>query len=70
MLDILEREHLTARAGELGTRLLAGLRELKARFPHILTVRGTGLMLGRVLGDPQTRQSLSRGWPPTRRGGL
>ncbi len=57
VLDILEREQLTARAGELGARLRAGLRELKARFPHILTVRGTGLMLGLVLGDPQTGQS-------------
>lgn len=57
VLDILEREHLTARATELGARLLTGLRELQARFPHILTVRGTGLMLGLVLGDPQTGRS-------------
>ena len=57
VLDILEREHLTARANDLGTRLLTGLRELQTRFPHILTVRGTGLMLGLVLGDPQTGES-------------
>jgi len=57
VLDILEREQLTARANELGARLLAGLRDLQTRFLEVLTVRGTGLMLGLVLGDPQTQQS-------------
>lgn len=57
VLDILERENLTTRANELGARLLAGLHELQTRFPQIVTVRSTGLMLGLVLGDPQTGQS-------------
>ena len=57
VLDILEREQLTARANELGARLLVGLRDLQTRFPEVLTVRGTGLMLGLGLGDPQTGQS-------------
>ncbi len=59
VLDILEREQLTARANELGTLLLSGLRELQQRFPEFLTVRGTGLLLGVVLGDPRTGRSFA-----------
>ena len=57
VLDVLEREGLVDRSRELGTRLLEELHELKARHPQILEVRGRGLMLGVILGDPATRQS-------------
>ncbi|HEY1600210.1 MAG TPA: aspartate aminotransferase family protein [Pirellulales bacterium] len=42
-LDIIEREGLVQRAGELGQRLLAGLKTL-ASHPHVGDVRGLGLM--------------------------
>ncbi|WP_414657827.1 aspartate aminotransferase family protein [Deinococcus sp. VB343] len=57
VLDIVEREGLVQAAQERGTQLLQGLRELQAQFPQMLTVRGTGLLLGVVLGDPVTGQS-------------
>ncbi|SEJ53731.1 Adenosylmethionine-8-amino-7-oxononanoate aminotransferase [Deinococcus reticulitermitis] len=54
VLDIVEGEGLVQAARERGTQLLEGLQELQSQFPHLLTVRGTGLMLGAVLGDPET----------------
>ncbi len=57
VLGVLEQEDLLRRSRELGTRLLGGLRELQTRHPVMLEVRGRGLMLGVVLGDPQTGQS-------------
>lgn len=54
VLDIVEREALTRAARERGAQLLAGLRALQPEFPEMLTVRGTGLLLGVVLGDPRT----------------
>ncbi len=57
VLDVLEREGLVERSRELGTRLLEGLRELQTRHPKMLEVRGRGLMLGLVLGDPETGES-------------
>jgi adenosylmethionine-8-amino-7-oxononanoate aminotransferase len=59
VLDVLEDERLVERSRELGARLLAGLRELKARHPQMLEVRGRGLMLGVVLGDPETGESFA-----------
>ena len=57
VLDIVEGENLVAAAHERGAQLLAGLEALKARHPQVLAVRGTGLLLGVVLGDPATGQS-------------
>ncbi|WP_407539105.1 aminotransferase class III-fold pyridoxal phosphate-dependent enzyme [Deinococcus radiomollis] len=57
VLDVLEDEGLVDRSRELGTRLLAGLQDLKTRHPQTLEVRGRGLMLGMVLGDPETGES-------------
>ena len=54
VLDIVEREHLPDLARERGSQLLAGLEALQTRFPQLLRVRGTGLLLGAVLGDPDT----------------
>ena len=59
VLDVLEREELVQRSRELGTNLLTGLRELKTRHSQILEIRGRGLMLGVVLGDPETGKSFS-----------
>jgi len=44
-LDVIEEEHLVARAAELGEYFIARLRELQERFPQIGDVRGKGLML-------------------------
>ncbi|GAA5165163.1 aminotransferase class III-fold pyridoxal phosphate-dependent enzyme [Pseudonocardia eucalypti] len=44
-LDILEREELPARARSVGDRLLRALEPLE-ELPHVLEVRGVGLMLG------------------------
>ena len=59
VLDVLENEGLVEHSRELGARLLAGLHELKARHPQMLEVRGRGLMLGVVLGDPKTGKSFA-----------
>lgn len=60
VLDIVEHENLTGAASERGHQLLNGLQELKAKHPHILEVRGQGLLLGIVLGDPATRQAFEK----------
>ncbi|MBB5233000.1 aminotransferase class III-fold pyridoxal phosphate-dependent enzyme [Deinococcus budaensis] len=57
VLEIVERERLPERAREQGGRLLAGLRELKAKHPGVLEARGHGLLLGLALGDPATGQA-------------
>jgi adenosylmethionine-8-amino-7-oxononanoate aminotransferase len=57
VLDIVQREGLVQRSQELGAKLLAGLTGLHRRRPVMLEVRGRGLMLGAVLGDPATGQS-------------
>ena len=44
-IDIIEREGLLHRATVLGERLLAELKPLEAQ-PHVVEVRGVGLMLG------------------------
>ena len=44
-LDILEREGLVERAGEMGRRLLGGLETLRD-FPAVGDVRGLGMMCG------------------------
>ena len=57
VLDIVEREDLTGAAKERGAQLLAGLQALQARFPQMMQGRGTGLLLGVVLGDLATGQA-------------
>jgi adenosylmethionine-8-amino-7-oxononanoate aminotransferase len=54
-LDIIEREGLVARAGELGRRLLAGLRTLSTH-EHVGDVRGLGLMCAvELVADKATK---------------
>ncbi|THF88821.1 aspartate aminotransferase family protein [Deinococcus sp. KSM4-11] len=60
VLDIVQRDHLVQAAQERGTQLLSGLQDLKTRHPHVLDVRGHGLLLGVVLGDPATGQAFPR----------
>ncbi|MEM7305097.1 MAG: aminotransferase class III-fold pyridoxal phosphate-dependent enzyme [Planctomycetota bacterium] len=58
VLDVLEREDLSARAGATGEQLLAGFRALAEGDPGIGDVRGRGLYLGvelvrdRSTGEP------------------
>lgn len=49
-LDIMDDAFL-ARARVVGARLLKALRELQARFPQIVDVRGLGAMLGMEFAD-------------------
>ncbi len=54
-LEIIEREGLVQRAGELGRRLLAGLRTL-ASHPQVGDVRGLGLMCAvEMVADKATK---------------
>lgn len=57
VLDIVEKEELTEVARERGAHLLTGLDYLKSKHPQVLEVRGHGLLLGVVLGDPASRQA-------------
>jgi 4-aminobutyrate aminotransferase len=53
-LDVIDDERLAERAGELGERLLTGLRASAGGHPHVAEVRGRGLMLAIELADPGT----------------
>jgi alanine-glyoxylate transaminase/(R)-3-amino-2-methylpropionate-pyruvate transaminase len=46
VLEVIDREHLQANSLKLGAYILAGLAQLKAKYPIIGDVRGKGLMLG------------------------
>jgi putrescine---pyruvate transaminase len=53
-LDIIEREGLVQRSGELGRQLLAGLKTLD--HPHVGDVRGLGLMAAvELVADRKTK---------------
>jgi 4-aminobutyrate aminotransferase len=55
VLDVFEQEQIFARAGKLGSRLTARLKQLAARHPSIAEVRGLGAMVAFELcegGDP------------------
>lgn len=51
-LHVLDSEGLVERARVLGEKLLAGLRELAARYEFVADVRGRGLMIGIEFGPP------------------
>ena len=54
----MEQEHLVENAAEVGTYLMNALRE--ANLPHVVEVRGRGLMIGIELDIPykEPRQRL------------
>jgi len=57
VLDVLEEERLQENALEVGSRLMAQLKELQARYPLIGDVRGMGLFIGLdLVRDASTRE--------------
>lgn len=60
VLDVFESEHLVENANKVGTYFIDELKKLQQSEPHILEVRGRGLMIGVVLDVPQkdVRQNL------------
>ncbi len=53
-LDVIDDERLVDRAGTVGERMLASLRETASRHPLVAEVRGRGLMLAIELAEPGT----------------
>ncbi|MFI7534996.1 L-lysine 6-transaminase [Streptosporangium sp. NPDC049376] len=59
MLEIIERDDLITRAGELGQDLLTSLQKIQARFPGLVrNSRGRGLMCAFDLPDTTARDRL------------
>ncbi|MDQ2873021.1 MAG: aspartate aminotransferase family protein [Candidatus Eremiobacteraeota bacterium] len=56
-IDVIEKRDLIANAKRQGEKLLAGLRDLQARFPLMGEVRGRGLMIGVELVKDRTTKS-------------
>jgi len=52
VLEILEREKLSERAGQLGAQLLERLHEALQAVPQVVEIRGQGLMIGIELDHP------------------
>lgn len=52
VLDVIENEHLVENAAKVGSYLLEELNKLKATNPHIVDVRGDGLMIGIEYDEP------------------
>ena len=50
VLDIMEEEHLVENAAQVGNFLMEGIKAL--RLPHVVDVRGRGLMIGVELDVP------------------
>ena len=50
VLDIMEEEHLVENAAKVGNFLMEGIKAL--RLPHVVDVRGRGLMIGVELDVP------------------
>jgi L-lysine 6-transaminase len=58
ILEVIEREGLIARAGEVGAHLLAQLQNLAAKHSLISDVRGRGLMCAFTLPTAELRDSV------------
>ena len=52
VLDVIENEHLVENAAKVCSYLLEELTKLKATNPHIVDVRGEGLMIGIEYDEP------------------
>lgn len=52
VIEIIERDGLVERAGELGRRMLDGFRQRLGTRPEVTDIRGHGLMLGIALDRP------------------
>ena len=52
VLDVIEQEHLVENAEKVGDHIISELKKLQATQPHILDVRGRGLMIGIQLDTP------------------
>ncbi len=52
VLDVIERERLVENAEKVGDHIISELKKLQATHPHILDVRGRGLMIGIQLDMP------------------
>lgn len=52
VMDVIESENLVENAHEVGEYLIAKLKELQKSEPHIVDVRGRGLMIGIELDGP------------------
>lgn len=64
VIDVLHQQALAPRAAELGRMIRAGFRERLAGNPHIIDIRGQGLMIGIELDAPCTElaaAALARG---------
>ncbi|MEV0974625.1 aspartate aminotransferase family protein [Microtetraspora glauca] len=58
VLDVLEREHMDARAAELGAFLRQGLDEIGERHDVVGDIRGRGLLVGlELVLDRETKQT-------------
>lgn len=56
------RERLWEKAAQQGERFMAGLRELRARYPNVLVdIRGKGLLIGLVFPDHETGYRVAAG---------
>ena len=53
-LDVIRDEHLVENAERLGSRLLAGVRNVAANKPGVAEVRGRGLMVAIEFADAET----------------
>lgn len=56
VLDVIDEEHLCARAAELGAILVGTLNEAKAACPFIADIRAQGSMVAVEFNDPHTGQ--------------
>ncbi|MBN7768671.1 aspartate aminotransferase family protein [Marinobacter daepoensis] len=52
VLEVIARDHLPERAAELGVRLRSGLERALCDHPHVIAIRGQGLMVGIELDQP------------------
>ena len=52
VLDVMEKERLVENADEIGNYLLSELKKMQTEIPHIVDVRGRGLMIGIELDVP------------------